>query len=201
MLDPRLAEVRHALAAYASDADDPAPLPGDVVDAAVAVVLRARPEDVELLLIKRARHPRDPWSGHMALPGGRRDTGDPDLAATAIRETFEETGVELTRDPPIEPLGSLERVAPLGAPLPRIRISPFVFAVASDTEAHAASAEVDRVHWTSVRQLRDPAAHDRVRIEVPGGARPFPCYRVHGEIVWGLTYRILTDFLGRLNGD
>jgi 8-oxo-dGTP pyrophosphatase MutT (NUDIX family) len=200
MLDPRLAVVREALAAYATDADDPVPPTGGVVDAAVAVVLRAHPEDLEVLLIKRARDPRDPWSGHMALPGGRRDAADPDLAHTAVRETLEETGVELTRDPPTHPLGVLERVAPLSAPLPKIRISPFVFAVSPGTEARAASPEVARVHWTPVRSLLDPSAHDRVRFDVPGGARDFPCYRVHGEIVWGLTYRILSDFLGRMNG-
>ena len=200
MLDSRLAEVRRALSAYASDADDPPPLPGGTVDAAVAVVLRARPEDLDVLLIKRAAHPRDPWSGHMALPGGRRDATDPDLAYTAVRETHEETGVELTRDPPVEPLGLLPRVAPLGAPLPKIRISPFVFAVSPDTIARPASAEVERVHWTSLTELLDPAVHDHVRLDVPGGARTFPCYRVHGEIVWGLTYRILTDFLGRMDG-
>ena len=200
MLDPRLAVVREALAAYASDADDPTPLAGDTVDAAVAVVLRAYPEDLEVLLFQRARHPRDRWSGHMALPGGRRDATDQDLAHTASRETLEETGVELTRDPPTTPLGVLEQVAPLSAPLPRIRISPFVFAVSPGTEARVASAEVARVHWTPVSHLLDPSAHDRVRIEVPGGARAFPCYRVHDEVVWGLTYRILTDFLGRLDG-
>ena len=105
MLDDRLAVDREALAAYAPDAADPAPLPGGTVDAAVALILRALPDDLELLLIKRARDPRDPWSGHMALPGGRRDAADPDLASTAVRETLEETGVELTRDPPTTPLG------------------------------------------------------------------------------------------------
>ncbi|MGH7339454.1 MAG: NUDIX domain-containing protein, partial [Candidatus Rokuibacteriota bacterium] len=61
-------------------------------EAAVALLVRPR-ADLEILLIKRAEHPRDPWSGHMALPGGRRSTTDADLVATAFRETEEETGV------------------------------------------------------------------------------------------------------------
>lgn len=198
MLDPRLHAVREALAAYASDSHDPPPDSAIAIEAAVAVVLRGQPEDLELLLIKRARNPRDPWSGHMALPGGRQDATDADLVHTAVRETWEETGVVLRREPAHDPLGPLPRVAPQGAPLPRIRISPFVFGVPADTRAYAASPEVARVHWTPLRLLRDPGTLDRVEMSLPGGVRTFPCFRLHDEIVWGLTYRILSDFLTRL---
>ena len=74
----------------------------------------------------------------------------------------------------------------------------FVFGVAGGTEARAASAEVAQVHWTPLALLRDPTVADQVEFDLPGGRRTFPCMRVHGEIVWGLTYRILTDFLTRL---
>ena len=61
--------------------------------AAVALILRD-PGDgtLEFLMIKRADYEGDPWSGHVALPGGRHEQGDPTLEATAIRETWEETG-------------------------------------------------------------------------------------------------------------
>lgn len=62
--------------------------------ASVSVIVRTA-DPVDVLFIKRARNPRDPWSGHMALPGGRREAHDDDLLATAIRETHEETGIEL----------------------------------------------------------------------------------------------------------
>lgn len=200
MDDPRLHAVREALAAYASDPDDPPPDPELAIEAAVAVVLRGQPHDVEVLLIKRARNPRDPWSGHMALPGGRRDADDATLVHTAVRETFEETGVVLPpeRGAGFGPLGPLPRVAPSSAPLPKLRISPYVFGVPADTAARAASMEVARVHWTPLTVLRDPAVHDEVEMALPGGPRVFPCLRVHDEVVWGLTYRILQDFLRRL---
>lgn len=200
MNDPRLHAVREALAAYASDPDDPPHDPDVAIEAAVAVVLRGQPADLEVLLIKRARHPRDPWSGHMALPGGRRDAADPSLVHTAVRETREETGVILPPEPEsaVGPLGSLPRVAPRSAPLPRIRISPYVFGVPSGTTARVASPEVARVHWTPLEVLRDPAYHDEVAMALPGGPRVFPALRVHDDVVWGLTYRILRDFLERL---
>lgn len=197
MNDPRLYAVREALAAYASDADDPVPDPTSSIEAAVAVVLRGQPDDLELLLIKRARSRRDPWSGHMALPGGRRDAADSSLIDTAVRETLEETGVRLS-GPMKGPLGTLPLVAPQSARLPRIRISPFVFGVPAHTLAHVASPEVAEVHWTPLATLCDPAVSGVVDMDLPDGARSFPCLRVHGEIVWGLTYRILEDFFARV---
>jgi len=190
--DPRFWVLSEALASYASDEDDPLLLDEAYLQAAVAVVVRAQPE-LELLLIKRARSERDPWSGHMALPGGRRDASDDDLLMTAVRETFEETGVDL--DVRGRSLGRLDVVAPSSPRLPKLTISPFVFGVGPDVHASVASQEIEQVYWVPLAQLRDPASHGTVDIPLPGGTRPFPCYEVVGEIVWGLTHRILTQFL------
>ena len=94
--DVRFWLLSEALASYAGDAGDPPIHEGDRLQAAVSVVIRGRGE-LDFLLIKRARSERDPWSGHMALPGGRRDDSDGDLLHTARRETLEETGVDLDR--------------------------------------------------------------------------------------------------------
>jgi 8-oxo-dGTP pyrophosphatase MutT (NUDIX family) len=195
MDDPRFAMLREALAAYASDPDDPPLVAGDHFQAAVALIVRGR-DELDVLLIKRARHERDPWSGHMALPGGRRDPSDVSLVETAIRETREETGVDLDRHG--VHLGRLGGVAPQSVQLPRLTISPFVFGVPHDTPAQVASPEVDAVHWVPLEVLRAPSTRAEVEIPLPGGARTFPCLRVADEVVWGLTYSILGDFLGRL---
>lgn len=70
--------------------------------AAVALILRQQPPSsilttpaLDLLLIQRAPHPKDPWSAHIALPGGRRDASDPDDLSVAVRETHEEVGLNL----------------------------------------------------------------------------------------------------------
>ena len=190
--DPRFWVVSEALASYAGDANDPPVLEGSYVQASVALVLRAR-DPLELLLIKRAQSERDPWSGHMALPGGRRDQADSDLLRTAIREALEETGVDLERGG--KPLGRLEDVAPSSPRLPRLTITPFVFGVAASVEARVASREVERVCWVGLTQLRDPATRSRIEIPLPGATRTFPSFLVEGEHVWGLTYRILERFL------
>jgi len=158
----------------------------------VSVVLRGN-DRLELLLIKRARSDRDPWSGHMALPGGRRDPEDGTLLETAMRETLEETGLDLGGDG--KHLGRLEVVRPSSRRLPLLVVAPFVFGVRADATARVASREVDEIHWVTLDHLRDPETGGSVDIPLPGGTRAFPCFRVNGEIVWGLTYRILTGFL------
>ncbi|HAD74352.1 MAG TPA: hypothetical protein DCG16_01120, partial [Gemmatimonadetes bacterium] len=102
-------------------------------EAAVSLIIRASAE-LDVLLIKRAESERDPWSGHIALPGGRRDTEDASLAHTAIRETSEETGVELSTSG--WSLGRLGRVVPSRSTLPLITISPYVFGVQEGIEAN-----------------------------------------------------------------
>jgi 8-oxo-dGTP pyrophosphatase MutT (NUDIX family) len=175
----------------------------DRIHAAVALILRQRPASpVELLLIKRAEHPRDPWSGHMALPGGRMEPQDPHLLATAVRETREETGVVLSgsdEGPDGESfLGLLPRIAPSSRNIPRVAVVPHVFVAGPETEARAFSHEVERVLWVTLDALTDPTVQDSIEIVLPGGPRRFPGYRFADDVVWGLTYRILSEFLERL---
>jgi 8-oxo-dGTP pyrophosphatase MutT (NUDIX family) len=196
MDDPRFGMVREALAAYASDPDDPPVREGELLQAAVSLIVRGR-EDLDVLLIKRARRKGDPWSGHMALPGGRRASEDASLLETAVRETLEETGVDLNRSG--VHLGRLGGVAPQSIHLPRLSIAPFVFGVPHDTPAHVASAEVDSVHWVPLTLLASPEVRGMLELRLPTGlVQKFPSLNVVGEVVWGLTYRILTDFLDHL---
>lgn len=181
-----------AAASVGHTARGDAPLGSDFLQAAVALVLRASP-DPDLLLIRRARSERDPWSGHMALPGGRRDPEDTDLLHTALRETHEETGIDLSRVGRL--LGRLGMVIPRSAELPRIQIAPFVLAVPAGTTARANASEVDATIWTPLATFTDPRAARHTLIEVSGGPRSFPSFQVGDDLVWGLTYRIITEFL------
>ena len=190
--DPRLGVLREALASHASDEDDPPNHERDRLRAAVAVVIRGS-DRLDVLLIKRAQSERDPWSGHMALPGGRRDDGDSDLQHTARRETLEETGVDLELVG--ASLGRLEDVEPSSPRLPKLTVSAFVFGVPAETEAEVASSEVEMVFWVPLDELRNPDNHGTVEIPLPGGPRDFPSYDVVNEHVWGLTHSILQGFL------
>jgi len=192
--DPRFGILREALSAYASDPDDPDPDSDEILRAAVALIVRGH-VDLEVLLIKRARREGDPWSGHMALPGGRRDPTDPSLLHTAVREAREETGVDL--DELGAHLGRLDEVRPHSLRLPRISVTPHVFGAPAETSARMASAEVEAVHWVPLAVLRHPSTLGEVEIPLPEGSRSFPCLHVADVVVWGLTYRVLDDFLHR----
>jgi 8-oxo-dGTP pyrophosphatase MutT (NUDIX family) len=159
-----------------------------------AVALLVRPGvDLEILLIKRAEHPRDPWSGHMALPGGRRSPSDADLIATAFRETEEETGVPLRHVG--ELIGALDDVAPATPRLPPIVISPFVVLVPGGTEATPDRREVEAAVWVQLGALREPGAVSQVLIMLEDGSRSFPSLRFGDYVIWGLTHRIITQFI------
>jgi 8-oxo-dGTP pyrophosphatase MutT (NUDIX family) len=190
--DPRFWVLSEALSSYASDADDPPIRDAAFLQAAVSLVIRGN-DHLELLLIKRARSERDPWSGHMALPGGRRDPEDDSTRTTAVRETLEEVDLDLSRLG--VHLGDLEEVATASPRLPKLTIAPFVFGVPPHAGARVASGEIEAVHWVTLDDLRDPENHGRLKIDLPGGARFFPCFHVAGETVWGLTHRILSQFL------
>lgn len=190
--DPRFWVLSEALSSYASDADDPPIEEGDHLQAAVSLVVRAKP-DLELLFIKRARSERDPWSGQMALPGGRRDDDDAGLIETAMREAMEEVGLDLKDGG--RALGRLDEVSPNTPLLPKLTITPFVFGIDAESRARIASHEVARIYWIPIDELRDPANISTVEVPLPNGRKSFPCYCVAGEIVWGLTYRMVSQFM------
>jgi 8-oxo-dGTP pyrophosphatase MutT (NUDIX family) len=160
--------------------------------AAVAAVLTPGPDS--LLLIRRADRSGDPWSGHMALPGGRRELGDPDLLTTAIRETAEELGIELA---PSHLAGQLEDVVPRTPTLPPIAVRPFVFYL-PERPPLSPNAEVAEASWVQLDHLLRPDVHHSIRLEVGGQHRMVDAYRLENAIVWGMTERILTDLLARL---
>lgn len=159
-------------------------------EAAVALVLVPGDEgDVALLFIKRAEYPEDPWSGQIALPGGRRDSADPDLLTTAIRETVEETAIRLE---PHHLIGELDDLSPVSPHLPPIVVRPFVFTLPSVPETRL-SHEVAELLWVPRRQLLDRRTEEEVtardRSLVMAG------YRVGPHFIWGMTERIITPFL------
>jgi 8-oxo-dGTP pyrophosphatase MutT (NUDIX family) len=165
----------------------------DVRRAAVAMVLRGRADRLEVLFIERARHPQDPWSGHMAFPGGRVEPLDATLRAAAERETHEEVGLSLEG---ARALGRLDDLEGRHAGRPAgLVISAFVYHHAAPGEL-ITNEEVESAHWVPMPEVFSPER--RVAFEhpaVPGEI--FPGILV-GEpdrhVVWGLTYRFLEVF-------
>lgn len=157
------------------------------IQTSVGVLLAPAGAGLELLFIRRAEHPLDPWSGHIALPGGRRDPGDKDRLETAVRETLEETGLRLRRD---WVLGELDDVQPRTPALPSVAIRPFVFQLPR-REPTTASAEVAECLWAPLEALR--LTSGRAKVPIRGLLTEVPVYLVGERVVWGLTQRILSQ--------
>jgi 8-oxo-dGTP pyrophosphatase MutT (NUDIX family) len=132
----------------------------------------------------------------MALPGGLRGPADPDLASTALRETLEEVAIVV--DPGRDLLGTLPDVAPATPLLPSIVITPIVAAVPPGTEATPDPREVDAAVWVPLDALRDEHAVSEILIELKDGTRAFPSLRYGEYVIWGLTHRIISQFMERV---
>jgi len=162
--------------------------------AAVTLILRpAEGGEPEALYVRRAHVEGDPWSGHVALPGGRMDPGDADLIETARRETFEETGLRLERQ---DYLGRLHELHPRSSHLPSICVTPFVAWLGSDQDVRV-NHELTGHVWIPVSKLSDPRYRSTLVREAPT-VREFPAIEYEGDVIWGLTLAILEDFLAVL---
>jgi 8-oxo-dGTP pyrophosphatase MutT (NUDIX family) len=191
---PDVARLARALEEYPGVPEVPGP---HARQAAIALILRiGSAGDPELLMIKRAELERDPWSGHVACPGGRMEEGDADLAATAIREAREETGIDLRGDGHI--LGTLDDLSPQTPVLPPLVIRPFVAVVRPEVVV-IQSPEVAEAFWIPLEQLRAEGAWAMRTVLVRGfGERTVSTFRHGGHVVWGLTERVLRQLLERL---
>lgn len=180
---PRTAETRHA---------------------AVSAIVHAPHRGVgpEILLIKRAERPSDPWSGHIAFPGGRHELGDPSLRATAVRETREEIGLDLEEHG--ELLGRLDDIVPGNSRglISGLVVEPYVWLLRDVPRLEPNGIEVDELHWVPLAPLflgeRD-THYDYVWRSQP---IKFPAYRIGTEeaprIVWGMTHRMIETFFTRI---
>lgn len=164
--------------------------------AAVAVVLAPAEgglgSAVSVLLVRRSEREGDPWSGHMALPGGHEHPEDADLLHTARRETLEEVGIDLGG---AELLGQLDDVSPMRSSDMVVR--PFVFSIATP-QSITLSAEVAEVLWVPLDALASDALRTTREVEVRGSTLRVPAYVIEDRVVWGMTFHLLERFLARV---
>jgi 8-oxo-dGTP pyrophosphatase MutT (NUDIX family) len=162
-------------------------------EAAVAAVLRESGPVTELLFIHRAEDPDDPWSGHMAFPGGRVESNDRDALAAAVRETREEVAIDLERHGRL--LGRLSDVVAMarGQRLDMV-IVPFVFELRRDLELRP-NSEVQDAIWVPVEVLSDPRYQSTIPWRYGSSDLELPCVRYAGRVIWGLTHRMVVELL------
>jgi len=193
MAIPPESRVARALAAAlrkglaGSDAEPAGP---GLLDAAVLVPLLDLAGRPALLYLRRALDLPD-HGGQVAFPGGLREPGDRDLAATALREAAEEVAVDPAR---IEVLGALPRVSTLA----KYSIQPFLSLWPPGSYAPASPGEVDRVFQVPLAWLADPTSSREVEIALPARRLCAPAWCWEGEIIWGATRRITLELLQRL---
>ena len=191
MFDHKLSRIRHKLANH-----QPAPPPVKAsTRAAVALLLQPQVDDLQMLFIHRAHHPQDPWSGHMAFPGGRKDPEDVDLRTTIHRETKEEVGIDLNQHG--EYLGRMAELQAMarGRPI-SMTVAPFVYLISPEARPEPDPVEVQDTIWVPLAFMQQDGVESLVHRPLPDGTTiEVPALVYGGKTIWGLTYRMLREFL------
>jgi 8-oxo-dGTP pyrophosphatase MutT (NUDIX family) len=158
-------------------------------DAAVLLAMFGHPDQPGLVFTERRqdlrRHP-----GEISFPGGRQDSPEEALAATALRESHEEIGLEASH---VELVGALP---PVGTFVTGYKVHPFVGLIPDELPFEPNPDEVAAVLLFRLEELRAGFAMRRlVRRGVPFRT---PTYEVGEHLIWGATARILADLLERM---
>jgi 8-oxo-dGTP pyrophosphatase MutT (NUDIX family) len=165
--------------------------------AAVALIFRLGENDApELLFIKRADYEGDPWSGQIAFPGGRAEERDASLEETAIRETREETGIDLAREGMI--VGRLDDLRPRAVRLPAIMVRPFL-ALLDRSEPLVLSPEVALSFWLPLTELACTDSWQQGVVRAGGVEISARVFRHQEHVIWGMTERILAQLFALLD--
>lgn len=165
--------------------------------AGVGIIVADRPVlGCSLLMIQRAWHEGDPWSGQMAFPGGKHDTDDAHITQTALREIHEELGI------PEKQLRRFGRLSDVLARPYRLNktpmvISPLLFQVQQEPVFHP-NAEVDEVIWVPVDYFLDQNNRHSMEWQIHGIESRLPCYEYRGKRIWGLSLLMIDELVQEL---
>lgn len=143
--------------------------------------------DAELLFIKRAGRAGDRWSGHTALPGGKRDPEDADDLAAAIRETREEVGLDLETAPCLHAGNLPERLVSTSWGKEVLMVlCPYIFVLTGKTvpAIQPQPTEVASVHWVSLRALLSPTLRTRESVDISSRMAKHVGPTIHKLIRW-----------------
>lgn len=190
-----LADLRLALPAYRPErryAFQP------LAVAAVILLLRERPGDgLDVLMLERARREGDPWSGHMAFPGGMQASRDFHALHTAWREMHEETGIDARQTRYLGALSERRTQRQRSGRRPVMRIRPHVFATRRDLPVQLNHESVDHI-WLPLDFLADPANRSHLHWQWKGRSIRLPAYRYQGKLIWGLSLQMLDELVALL---
>ncbi len=157
------------------------------IEAAVATIITSQPIP-EVLVLKRKTNPNDPWSGHYAFPGGRRDDEDPSLLATCIRETYEECGIQLSASNLIKQYPVRRAGNHLNQAVP---VTTFLFELTEQPAITLQTSEISCHEWLELEYISDKANITRRAMSPRCPHVLFPCLPATAGFVWGFTYETL----------
>jgi 8-oxo-dGTP pyrophosphatase MutT (NUDIX family) len=187
---PNVAEYLENLRRSLGRADAvPVPVPGtEKKAAAVLMPLVRRNGDLHLVYTRRSDRLAS-HRGQVAFPGGRFDRQDPHLLAAALREAYEEVGLEPQS---VEVLGSFaaSRTRSTG-----IMVTPFVGMVRGSPELRADPKEVAEIFEVPLTALRDTRYRGHYKWRDNGYWTRRPAIIYGGQTIWGLTYSLTLTFL------
>lgn len=156
--------------------------------AAVAIIRCQQPDD-SFLLLRRNHHPDDPWSGHFSFPGGRKDPDDFTLLDTCLRETYEETGIHLSKNSVDSTLAATYAGRRAKAP---ILVQPYLFILSQRPEINLDNNEIQSYCWLDTKNFLQKELH--IEAEVLPDMH-YPAYPLQDYYLWGFTYGLLLRLL------
>jgi 8-oxo-dGTP pyrophosphatase MutT (NUDIX family) len=162
---------------------------GGQVEAVVAILLWDEAErGMQTLLVQRAEREGDPWSGQIGLPGGRVKQGVETPRTALHREVEEEVGIKLEAVG-LE-LGSLS----VGHPMRRMEmgVQPWVYGLRLKPRV-SSGPEIASSFWVNLAEL--PSKKKMSEITIRNQTWSVESFVVEEKVVWGFTYRVLTELL------
>ena len=162
--------------------------------AAVAALLRFEDEHrPEVLLMRRTEAAGDRWSGQVCFPGGKAEATDPDLRSTAVRETHEELGIELSHCSRF--LGAMDSLPAMAkGRVLSTSISPFVYLQTSSVQIRL-GPEAAHAFWLPLELAARGDFDSSYDYHADERTIALPCWRYQGEVIWGLTFKMLQSLL------
>ena len=160
-------------------------------EASVLLLLYPGGSDWEVIYTKRTETAGDRHKGQISFPGGRKEAGDADALATALRETEEEIGVAAST---IIPLGTLTS---LYIPVSNFLVQPFVGFLREAPQFRVDPVEIERIISIPLHYLQTEEVVKRTAITVSGqySLSDVPYFDLYGEVMWGATAMITAEFL------
>lgn len=165
-------------------------VPAHARRAATLTLLYPENGNLKIALMKRVTNPKDRHSGQVSFPGGKVEKADRDLAHTALREAEEELGVPQTT------VSILGKMTDLYIPVSNFLVHPFIGFTPNKPSFQLQHSEVQQIVEAPLAILLNKANRKTTNLTLPNNVtlKEVPYFDVNGNIVWGATAMMLSEF-------